>query len=54
MDELTRPVLVRLVKRIDVYDNRQVQVVMRNRDQFAKVGVLYDYLKHSAPESEVG
>lgn len=54
MDELTRPVLVRLVKRIDVYDNRRVQVVMRNRDQFAKVGVLYDYLKHSAPESEVG
>lgn len=53
MDELTRPVLVRLVKRIDVYDDRRIDVVMRDRDQFIKIGVLYDYLKHLTPESEV-
>ena len=53
VEELNRTTLVHLVEKIFVYDDKRVQVVLRNQNQFIKVAMLCDFLKHSSAEGMV-
>ena len=53
VEALNRTTLVHLVEKIFVYDDKRVHVVLRHQNQFLKVGMLYDFLKHSEAEGKV-
>jgi len=53
VDELNRTTLVHLVEKIFVYEDKRVQVVLRNQNQFIKIAMLCDFLKHSETEGAV-
>ena len=53
VDELNRPTLVHLVEKILVYEDKKVQVVLRNQNQFIKVAMLCEFLKQSGTEGKV-
>ena len=52
VEELNRTTLVHLVEKIYVYDDKRVQVVLRHQNQFIKVAMLCDFLKHSEAEGK--
>ena len=53
VESLNRTTLVHLVEKIYVYDDKRVQVVLRHQNQFIKVAMLCDFLKHSEAEGKV-
>ena len=53
VEELNRTTLVHLVEKIYVYDDKRVHVVLRHQNQFLKVAMLCDFLKHSEAERKV-
>ena len=53
MEFLNRTTLVHLVEKIYVYDDKRVQVLLRHQNQFIKVAMLCDFLKHSEAEGKV-
>lgn len=53
VEELNRTTLVHLVEKIFVYEDKRVQVVLRNQNQFIKIAMLCDFLKHSEMEGAV-
>ena len=53
VEELSRTTLVHLVEKIFVYEDKRVQVVLRNQNQFIKIAMLCDFLKHSETEGAV-
>lgn len=54
VEELNRTTLVHLVEKVFVYGDKRVQVVLRNQNQFIKMAMLCDFLKHSGAEGKVG
>lgn len=54
VESLNRTALLHLVEKIFVYDDKRVHVVLRHQNQFIKVAMLYDFLKHSEAEGKVG
>ena len=53
VESLNRTTLVHLVEKIYVYDDKRVHVVLRHQNQFIKVAMLCDFLKHSEAEGKV-
>ena len=54
ISEVTRSVLVSLVERINVYENSEIEVVFRHKDQFADIiAFLEEQKTHSHPEPKV-
>lgn len=53
VESLNRTTLVHLVEKIYVYDDKRVHVVLRHQNQFIKVAMLCDFLKHSEAEGQV-